>query len=68
MEGFLSPRRSSSSSSIPPRPLKVAGSEAIAAAVGVVPADGSVVVAGGERALWCSVFAAGAGCAPRSVV
>jgi hypothetical protein len=41
MEGFLSPRRSSSSSSIPPRPLKVAGSEAIAAAVGVVPADGS---------------------------
>ncbi len=68
MEGFLSPRRSSSSSSNSPRPLKVAGSEAVAAAVSVVPDDGSVVGAGAECALRGSVVAAGAKCANRSVV
>jgi hypothetical protein len=58
--------RSCGSSSIPPHPLKVAGSEAVAAAVGSVPADSSVVVAGAECALRSSVVAAGAERAIRS--
>ena len=52
MEGFLSPHRSSSSSSILPARVwpKVASSEVVAVAVGSVPADGSVVVSDVECA------------------
>jgi hypothetical protein len=52
MEDFLSPHRSSSSSSILSARvwLKVASSEVVAVAVGSVPADGSVVVADVECA------------------
>jgi hypothetical protein len=51
-----------------PRPLTVADSEVFTAAVGSVPTDDSVVVAGAEYASCGSDVAAGAACATRSIV